>query len=155
MWKLIILLVILTFLYAVPTSNMKIEDLNNKTIKVSIQGMVEKEKVVELPIYSTIEDALKEVELLDSADTSSMNLLQVLKDNDIINVLEKKNESKVSINSATLEELMTVKGIGESKAKSIIEYRNTNGLFQSLEDLMNIVGIKEKTLEKLREYICL
>jgi len=155
MWKLIIVLVILTFLYAVPTSNMKIEDLNNKTIKVSIQGMVEKEKVVELPIYSTIEDALKEVELLDSADTSSMNLLQVLKDNDIINVLEKKNESKVSINSATLEELMTVKGIGESKAKSIIEYRNTNGLFQSLEDLMNIVGIKEKTLEKLRDYICL
>jgi len=50
---------------------------------------------------------------------------------------------------------MTLENIGEKKALKIIEYRETYGLFQSLEDLMNVPGIKEKTFEKIKDNICL
>ena len=60
---------------------------------------------------------------------------------------------KVSINTATIEELMTLEGIGESKAKSIIEYREKNGLFKTIEDLLNVGGIGEGLFAKIKENI--
>lgn len=63
--------------------------------------------------------------------------------------------SKVSINTATLEELMNLPGIGESKAKDIINYRETNGPFTSIEDLLKIKGIGESILAKIKENITL
>ena len=59
----------------------------------------------------------------------------------------------VSINSGTKEELMTLTGIGEAYAQRIIEYRETNGDFTSVEELTNVKGIGERTLEKLKPYI--
>ena len=63
--------------------------------------------------------------------------------------------TKVSINTATLEELMTLEGVGEAKAKAIIEYRKTNGNFNSIEDLLNVSGIGESLLAKIKENITL
>lgn len=63
--------------------------------------------------------------------------------------------SKVSINQANLEILMTLPGIGESKAQSIISYREKNGGFQTLEDLMNVSGIGEAVFAKIEPYIML
>lgn len=63
--------------------------------------------------------------------------------------------SKISINTATLEELMNLPGIGESKAKDIINYRETNGPFTSIEDLLKIKGIGESILAKIKENITL
>ncbi len=69
---------------------------------------------------------------------------------------EMSNNSKViSINSATLEELMQLEGVGEAKAKAIIEYRQKNGLFQKIEDLLNVNGIGESLLAKIKENITL
>ena len=61
--------------------------------------------------------------------------------------------TKVSLNNATVEELMTLSGIGEAKAKEIIEYRNTNGPFKTIEDLKNIPGIGESIFAKIKENI--
>ena len=63
--------------------------------------------------------------------------------------------SKVSINNSSLEELMTLPGIGESKAKDIIDYRNTNGPFNTIEDLLKVKGIGESILAKIKENITL
>ena len=62
---------------------------------------------------------------------------------------------KVSLNSATIEELMTLPGIGEGKAKLIIEYRNTNNGFKEIDEIMNVKGIGEKVFEKLKAYLTL
>ncbi|MFP4698074.1 MAG: helix-hairpin-helix domain-containing protein [Eubacteriales bacterium] len=65
----------------------------------------------------------------------------------------KTNNYLININSATLEQLISIPGIGETKAKNIIEYREENGKFNSIEDIMNIDGIKEGIFNKIKEYI--
>ena len=57
------------------------------------------------------------------------------------------------INQASCEELMTLPGIGQSKAEAIISYREEHGAFQSTEEIMNISGIKEKAYEKVKDSI--
>lgn len=56
----------------------------------------------------------------------------------------------VNVNTATQQELETLKGIGPVKAKAIIDYRSKNGPFKSQADLVNVPGIGEKTVEKLK-----
>lgn len=60
---------------------------------------------------------------------------------------------KVNINTATKDQLMTLKGVGEAYADRIIEYRDKNGPFQTPEDLLKVKGIGEKTLEANQDRI--
>lgn len=60
----------------------------------------------------------------------------------------------VNINTADAELLMTLPGIGEAKAKSIIDYRTDKGPFGKIEDIMNITGIKQSVYEKIKDAIC-
>lgn len=62
-----------------------------------------------------------------------------------------QSTGKVNINTADEATLMTLQGIGESKAKAIIEYRQKNGGFKTVEDLMKVKGIGDKTLAQLRD----
>lgn len=66
---------------------------------------------------------------------------------------EESQDEGVNINLATKEELMTLPGIGESKAEAIIAYREEHGEFQRIEDLTNISGIKNGVYEKIKEQI--
>ena len=63
------------------------------------------------------------------------------------------SDGRININAASKEEWMTLPGIGESKAETILEYRKEHGAFQSIEDLMNIPGIKEGVFNKIKEQI--
>ena len=77
------------------------------------------------------------------------------KDNDACEYNEIKKEEKdtrVNINTASKEELMTLTGIGESKADKIIEYRNNNK-FTKIEDIKNVSGIGESVYNKIKDYI--
>lgn len=62
-------------------------------------------------------------------------------------------EDKVNLNTAGKEELMTLNGIGETRAEAIIAYREQNGPFQRTEDIMQIPGIKEGIFSKIKEQI--
>lgn len=66
---------------------------------------------------------------------------------------QKKETTSVNINESSIEELTTISGIGESKAKAIIEYRTANGPFKSVEDIKNVSGIGDKLYDKIKAYI--
>lgn len=69
------------------------------------------------------------------------------------NINNKGDNELININSATKEELQTINGIGESKANNIIKYRETNGKFTKIEDIMNVEGIGESLYEQIKIYI--
>ena len=93
-------------------------------------------------IYIPCKEEIETLEL--SLPTSSSNKSKTSQDETI---------KKVNINTASKEELMTLTGIGESKANSIIEYRQKHGSFSKIEDIMNISGIKEAAFSKISDYI--
>lgn len=64
-----------------------------------------------------------------------------------------ENDGKINLNTATASELMTLAGIGQSKADAIIAYREENGGFSTIEELMNITGIKEGVFQKIKDSI--
>lgn len=98
-------------------------------------------------IGDTASERIKETislqnELLGESNTSSNN-----------STASGETQSVVNINTATKAELMTLTGIGEVKAKAIIDYRNENGNFSSTEEIMNVSGIGEKIYEKIKNRI--
>lgn len=68
-------------------------------------------------------------------------------------VSETEASGKINLNTASVEELVTLKGIGISRAQAIIQYREEHGAFQNIEEIMNISGIGKSTYEKLKEQI--
>ncbi len=136
-----------------------LSDPTESTIRVHVKGAVHEEQDIELPMYATINDVLSMVALRDDADISSLNPYTVLKDADVVTIPIQSSTtsimSKISINSATEDELTTLSGIGPSLASRIITYRNENGLFQTLEELMNVKGIGESKFEKIKDSITL
>lgn len=65
-----------------------------------------------------------------------------------------QTNSKIDLNSATVTELMTIPGVGQTKAEAIVRYREENGRFEKVEDIMQISGIKEGSFAKMEPYIC-
>lgn len=71
------------------------------------------------------------------------------------NTAEQQQTVKVNINTAKLEELIMLPGIGTKKATAIIEYRSTHGKFKSLDEVKHVKGIGDKMLQKLKGKITL
>lgn len=80
-------------------------------------------------------------------------IISIDKNNDAEIKKEETKSDKVNINTATKEELLTLTGIGESKAESIIKYREENGGFEKIEDIKNVSGIGDSAFEKIKENI--
>lgn len=66
---------------------------------------------------------------------------------------DNSEQGKINMNTAGLEELKTLSGIGDAKAQSIIRYREENGEFQTIEEVMNVEGIKEGVFNKIKDKI--
>ena len=139
-------------------------------IFVDIKGDVKKPGVYQMKAGDRVKDAIDAAGgLTAEADSQKVNLAQRVEDQMVIVVpkvgeeaeaipagvtsKETSKEGKVNINTATVEELKTLKGVGEKKAEAIIEYRKKNGSFQTKEDLMKVRGIGKKLFESFQERI--
>ena len=131
---------------------------------VQVVGAVNKPGVYELESDSRIFQAiLMAGGLREDADESSLNQAQKISDGMKLEIKTKDevqssaqnspNDGKVDINTADASTLMTLPGIGESKANSIIKYRESKGRFNSCEDLKNITGIKDGVYNKIADSI--
>ena len=132
-------------------------DLKKDTIRITVNGEVESPGEMELPLYSSVGDALEQAGLLEDADTEALNPQIILKDHDVLNIPGRSDSEilKVSINTGTIDQLCLLPGIGESTAQKIINYRETNGLFRTIDELTNVKGIGPAKLEKIRDLIIL
>lgn len=142
-----------------------------KKFYVDIKGEVQNPGVYEITEETRIQDLIALAGgLTADADTSSINLASTLVDGMMLVIPKIAEEpeqnvsqpqapvtqnNKVSLNNATLEQLMTLPGIGQSKAEKIIAYRNTYGLFKSISEIQNVSGIGSATYEKLKDYLTL
>ena len=148
---------------------------NNPATKIfiDIKGAVKHPNVYEMASSNRVIDALNKAEVLKDADLSQLNLSEKLVDQKLIYVPKKgENSMKINsqqstlnssdvkintnqplnLNSATEEQLKNIPGIGPSKAKEILNYREQNHGFNSIDDLMKIKGFGKKTFEKLKEH---
>lgn len=154
-----------------------------KSITVEIKGEVNKPDVYTLEENSIIRDLIEKAGgLTAQADLSNINRAKKLQDHELIYIGNKdenntstavqsaggsvgtnagsgnsnsmqSSSEKININTASVEELKKINGIGDSKANSIISYREQNGGFSSIEDLKNVDGIGEKMFEKMKEQV--
>lgn len=151
--------------------------LQDKTIIVEIKGEVKKPDVYTLNEEAIVKELIEAAGgLTENAELSNINRAKKLQNHELVYIANKndinkegkntnteanttKNQGqgvsnkKVNINNATIEDLKTLNGVGDSKAKSIIEYRDKNGGFKSIEDIKNVTGIGEKMFERIKDQI--
>lgn len=149
--------------------NQKEEVVEQDLITVDVKGAVKLPGIYDLPVGSRINDAVQKAGgLTDNADSKSINLAQRISDEALVYVPTKeeatnqeahsntsntKENKKVNLNKASLEELKQVKGLGAKRAQDIIDHRESNGKFKSVDELKKVSGIGAKTIEKLKEYV--
>lgn len=153
------------------------EETNDETIIVDVSGAVNNAGIVELPSDSRVADAIEKAGgLTAEADTQSINLASKLEDGMKIHVFTKEDNinsavvsnnattqynintsstktQKVNINTALQTELETLPGIGPSTALKIINYRNENGKFKSIEEIKEVSGIGDSKYNQIKELI--
>lgn len=131
-------------------------------IFVYVCGAVNQEGVYELPSGSRVYEAIERAGgFCEDADKSNVNQAEVLEDEERIyvpvigEVVQEgvNQDGKININKASKEELMTLPGVGASRAESIIQYREEHGAFRQIEDIMQVSGIKEGLFEKIKDRI--
>ena len=141
-----------------------IEETSVAQIYVYICGQVKKPGVYELPLGSRVCDVIDiSGGTLKKAALDNLNLAALVSDGEKIYVSSKDElitisseavkDDRININTASKEELMTLTGIGEAKAEAIISYREECGGFMTIEDIMNISGIKQSVFDKIKDLI--
>lgn len=130
--------------------------ISSKPEKISVSVIYNDElTLLEVEAYSTIKEVLESTGTSYNYDQSKINLNQIVGHRDVINLPKIEITQCVSINYADLDTLVSLKGIGESVAKRIIEFRELNGSFQVLEDLMMVKGIGNAKFEAIKGQLCL
>lgn len=141
-------------------------DKTEEMLAVFVCGAVKMPGVYELPAGSRVYEAVALAGgMTDDAALSAVNQAEPLTDGQMIEIPTKEEhelraaaeeeyqDGLVNINTADAEELKTLPGIGDSKARNIIAYREKNGAFKAAEDIKNVDGIGEGVFAKLEDCI--
>ena len=139
-------------------------------VYVYVCGAIQNPGVYEVPEGSRLYEVLEHAGgMLEEADDMYLNLAREVKDGEQIVILTSEQTKTadgsilteqavgvmglVNINTASVEELTSLNGIGESRARAIIAYREKNGAFASVDSIMQVVGIKEALFAKIKDKI--
>lgn len=115
-----------------------------------VGGTTEKADLNKVNLAIKIEDEMHYIipEIGEEINYTSENIKDDIGSKDITN-----NSAKININTATIEELDTLPGVGEATANKILNHRKENGNFKSIEEIKNVNGIGDKKFENIRELI--
>ena len=153
--KLLFISLIVIFIIFISIDINSEDVILNEFIEVEIKGEVENPGVYTLKNGSTINDLFVLAIPKDDSDISAYSLQNVLYNKQLIIINKQKQEELISINTATLKQLCTLPGIGETIAQRIIDYREYVGSFLKIEDLMQVKGIGQNKFNKIKQYITL
>lgn len=152
-----------------------------ETIKIYITGCVNNPGIIEIEKGSILNDIINEAGGLNDKASTDINLVYKVFENVMINVRSEaevlaelnpieynkspgdveiisddggKYEGLININTASVDELCTLPGVGEATAQKIISYRNEKAKYLTKEDIMKVDGIKESRYDSIKDYIC-
>ena len=135
----------------------------SERILVQVSGEVIRPGIYEVDLETRVNEVINLCGgFTNNADVSNINLVAKVNDGMIIminpkNKIDTLNQDKnlISINTAGVSELIQLDGIGEAKARNIISYRELNGRFTDIEELLNVTGISKTILANIKDHICL
>ena len=142
-------------------------------VVVDVRGAVESAGVYELPPGARVQDAVAAAGgLTEEADLATVNLARRLRDGEVVVIVElpapgstpqprvstgetssESSSSRININTATAEELEVLPGVGQVTAARIIAFREQNGPFRSVDDLIHVQGISDRTIDEFRDLV--
>lgn len=132
-----------------------LDRVNPTTKTVEIKGEVQIPGIYTLKWEANLDDLIEAAGgFTEKAETDSLSLLRNIKDKEVVVIDQKSEIQKISINTASLEELDSLPGIGPSIAQRIIDYRNSTP-FTSLEQIQEVKGIGEKLYAKIKDHLVL
>ena len=153
--KKIIFIFILSVLFFGRYDMTDISKYEKATKEIEVKGEVRKPGVFQAEIHANIESIIALAGgITEEADISSLNMTKDVPDKSVVIVPKIQETVKISINTASLESLTTIPGVGPATAQRIIDYRMEQPFYQ-LEDIMKVKGIKEKLFAKMKDRICL
>lgn len=136
---------------------------SSTSLVIDVEGKVKRPGIVTLPRGSRVHHAIARAGgLAEGADTTMLNLARILADGEQVVVGQAGaagdapavgTAGRISLNSATLEQLDTLPGVGPVTAEAIVAYRTAHGGFQRVEDLLNVKGIGDQTLADLKDQV--
>jgi competence protein ComEA len=127
---------------------------NESPIEVYLTGAGIREGIYTVGQDATLDDILRRAGVIPSeASPLTVKISVVGPEGDQDSLAPEEQSGKININTAGVAELDSLPGIGPAKAQAIIDYRDQNGPFQSVDDLANVPGIGAKTLETIRDQI--
>lgn len=152
----------------IPANNDNIQEVvdNQNSLSITIEGEVVMPGIYKLANDDILNDLIVAAGgLLESADQDAINLSLSLEGRDYFYIPSKTayannceitaEVEKVNINSANADQLATLSYVSDTLATRIVEYREENGPYMCIEDLMNVKGIGQATYERIRDYVTL
>lgn len=151
-----------------PLNVENVQEIKDEFIYIDIKGAVMNPDVYKVERGTRLFQLVSKAGgLMSDANQNAVNFSIILHDEDVIYIPniseeysdifsdEKKEvtDEKININTATLEELQSITGVGPATAQAIVDYRDENGLFGTIEDIVNVPGIGDATFNEIKDTI--